>query len=254
MTFNPIIATESARAILGVPGRYFGATVSPKNKPGCFTQQRWKSTGRPIKGYGADAMLSVAIRFDDDCGNGRNTFSITAEVRRPGARDLEAGGCLHDDIARVFPELAPLIKWHLVSTDGPMHYVANTVFLAGDIDHNGLRKGETRQIRNGKTGQLAWIMQGTQTQYHDGDTPPTDTVTASWQPWCRTGEGKERDLAAARNCACWPDAPDSILCADKATLTATLLARLPALLKSFEADVAACGFLYAAPQLETATN
>jgi hypothetical protein len=46
--------------------------------------------------------------------------------RRHGAQ------CLHDEIAKAFPELAKYIKWHLCSTDGPMHYVANTVFHADE--------------------------------------------------------------------------------------------------------------------------
>jgi len=41
---------------------------------------------------------------------------------------LEACGCLHDEIRQHFPELAHLIKWHLVSTDGPLHYIANTLY------------------------------------------------------------------------------------------------------------------------------
>ena len=244
-SFNPIIAHETARDVLGVPGRYFGATVSPKNKPGCFTRQRWVSIGRPIAGYGKGALLSVEIRFDDECGNGHNTFAITAEVKRPGERDIEAGGCLHDDIAQVFPELAPLIVWHLVSTNGPMHYIANTTYLAGDLDCNGLRKGEERQLRNGKTGALCWIKNGGCTQYHDGDAPPTDALAPEWKPWMRTGEGKERQLDSARSAACWPDAPDSILCSDKATLTAALMDRLPSLLRNFKAAMLACGFLWA---------
>lgn len=210
MAQSPIIRTECAHSINGVAGRYFGATVSYKSNPGCFARQRWVSQARPIAGYGKDAAMTVEIRFDDDCGNGHNTFAITAEVKRPMARDIEAVGCLHDDIARVFPELAPLIKWHLVSTDGPMHYIANTVFLAGDADCWGLRKGE-----QGKH---------------------------------RTGEGKARELESARAAACWPDAPDSILCADKATLTSALVDRLPALLADFESAVNDCGFLYTAPE------
>lgn len=42
----------------------------------------------------------------------------------------DSGGCIHDEVAKHFPELAHLIKWHLSSTDGPMHYVANTVYWA----------------------------------------------------------------------------------------------------------------------------
>lgn len=56
-------------------------------------------------------------------------FSITGSITKNG-RDV-AGGCIHDEIARYFPELAPFIKWHLTNADGlPMHYVANTVYFA----------------------------------------------------------------------------------------------------------------------------
>ena len=91
--------------------------------------------------------IKARIRHDDNCGNGHNTFAITGDIDRianNGRIVEESGGCIHDDIAKHFPDLAPLIKWHLVSTDGPMHYVGNTVYLAGDTDYNGLREGETQ--------------------------------------------------------------------------------------------------------------
>ena len=88
------------------------------------------------------ATFSVSLRFDDDCRNGHNTFSATAEVRRDGARDIDAGGCMHDAIAEHFPALAPLLKWHLCSSDGPMYYEANTLYLAGNLDCNGHAAGE----------------------------------------------------------------------------------------------------------------
>jgi hypothetical protein len=56
------------------------------------------------------------------------------------------------------------------------------------------------------------------------------------------GEGKERDLAAARSTAVWPDATDAELMADKETLTAALLARRPALVAAFRAEIEAAGF------------
>lgn len=67
--------------------------------------------------------LRATVRHDDTCRNGYNTFSITGEIP-----ELEMGGCLHKEIAEHLPALAPFIKWHLTSTDGPMHYVANTVY------------------------------------------------------------------------------------------------------------------------------
>lgn len=65
--------------------------------------------------------IKAEIRFDDRCRNGHDTFSITGDY-------YGTGGCIHGEIAEAFPELAPLIKWHLCSTDGPLHYVANTVY------------------------------------------------------------------------------------------------------------------------------
>ena len=47
------------------------------------------------------------------------------------------GGQCRDDIREHFPELAHLLQWQLVSTDGPMHYVANTTYHAdsGNLDY-----------------------------------------------------------------------------------------------------------------------
>ena len=87
------------------------------------------------------SVLVANVRFDDECKNGHNTFAITAdlyeEARRGKKRYLTSCGCQHDLVAIHFPELAPLIKWHLTSTDGPLHYVANTVYHAeqGKLDY-----------------------------------------------------------------------------------------------------------------------
>jgi len=115
-----------------------------------LTKRQKKVYGpRPISGWGAGAQIKAEVRFDDECGNGHNTFSITGEIYVPGRRDIEAGGCLHEEIAKAFPELAPFIKWHLVSTDGPMHYVANTVHFASDRDHFGKAAGEVSAYEYG---------------------------------------------------------------------------------------------------------
>lgn len=82
--------------------------------------------------------LEVEVRYDDRCNNGHNTFSITAqEVRylKNGSRRAlsdtwYSAGCQHDLVAEKLPGLAPLLKWHLMSSDGPIHYIANTVYWA----------------------------------------------------------------------------------------------------------------------------
>ena len=114
-----------------------------------LTKKQVKTSGpRPITFGGDPCTLTAEVRFDDECGNGHNTFAITGTIRycdkRRARRDngWAAGGCLHEEIAAKFPELAPFIKWHLSSTDGPMHYPGNALYHAGDRDCNGRAAGE----------------------------------------------------------------------------------------------------------------
>ena len=212
-------------------------------------KQEWKSTWVPISGYCKGAVIQATVRFD-------NTFAITGEVKTPTR--WEAGGCLHEDIARKFPNLAPLIKWHLTSTDGPLHYLANTVFLAGDRDCWGLKKGERRQIINGRTGHPGWelvgVVNGVEVPHWDipntvdADVCP-EAPTFKYAPWCRVGEGKERQLDAARRTAVWPEATDEQLSLPPEELKTLLKARHPALMQAFRADMEAFGFEW--PETET---
>jgi len=65
-------------------------------------------------------------------------FSLTADIQelRGGKWREAGGGAAHEEIARAFPELAPYARWHLTSTAGPMHYLANSMYFwdqaAGD--------------------------------------------------------------------------------------------------------------------------
>lgn len=206
-----------------------------------------RSFTRSIRYYDEPAIITVTVRHDDRFGNGHNTFSITGGIK--GANNVGISGCIHDEIVKFFPELAYLIKWHLVSTDGPMHYVGNTIYHAGDTDHRGLRKGEVRQLRNGRTGQPVWeaIVRDSDGIYHkvqgmpwlDSDVKPDRNGNIEYIPVNLTGDGKTPDLDAARRCAVWPDATLEQL-RDKDAL----LARLPALLAEFRKDVEALGFTY----------
>jgi len=156
----PIFAENVEVAALGVPGLLTTRATkdaSHNPPPNVWYKQRWVSEFRNAPKYGRAARIRVEMRYDDECGNGHNTFAITGdvyEIVRSGREREIAGGCLHEDIAEIFPELAPLIKWHLCSADGPMHYLQNTIFLAGDRDCWGARKGEPHQwetvIRFGK--------------------------------------------------------------------------------------------------------
>lgn len=79
--------------------------------------------------YLMNSRITAWLRYDDECGNGHNTLSVTGTIKEDG-REV-AGGCLHDEIAAAFPGLIPAITFHLCSTAGPMHYVANSIYHLG---------------------------------------------------------------------------------------------------------------------------
>jgi hypothetical protein len=125
-----------------------------------------------------------------------------------------------------------------------MHYVANTLYHVSDRDCWGLRKGERRQIVNGKTKLPAWKLEATEElpQYVDALERPTAAATLRYVAWERIGEGKERDLSAARSCAIWPEATDEEL--SSPDLKEKLEARLPQLLADFRQAVEFLGFTF----------
>ena len=197
--------------------------------------------------------ITATVRYDDECGNGRNTFSITGTIDRKerGIWKDDAGGCIHDQIAQHFPELAPFFKWHLCSSEGPMSYVGNTLWHANNKDCHGLRKGEVRQIQNGRTGLPVWRAvtydaNGTPHElpsykfpWIDSRERPADNGHIAYLPVTRKGEGKAIDLEAARSCAIWSDATlDELQDREK------LEARLPALLAEFRQAIESLGFTY----------
>jgi hypothetical protein len=138
---NEIHTKEHAHTINGVVGRMGNRIIDTAT--GLFRNQRFIAS-RPYSapGFKAGSTITVEVRFDDDCKNGHQSFAITGHVQEPRTRDWAMGGCIHEAIAESFPELAPLIKWHLFSEDGPMHYVANTCYHASDRDSRGFKKGE----------------------------------------------------------------------------------------------------------------
>lgn len=174
---------------------------------------------------GQQRRLDISIRWDDRCKNGHNTLSLTATdyLNLYGVWKEESGGCLHGLIAQVAPDLAFALPYHLVSADGPMHYLDNTLYLAGDRDYNGTRAGEQRKLK----GLPMWQLK----------VPPYSVRTSEVQPEPRKvsyepvrGEGKARLLNAARRClgATEEELPDEVLLDDdRGRLTEVLKARFP---------------------------
>ena len=131
---TPAFDNDGRGVICGVKVRRTHFTTKPGQAAGLFFKQRIVTETRKIKsGEYAGCFIKAALRFDDECGNRHNSFSITGEINTcQSFADCThvASGCIHEEIAAHFPELAHLIKWHLCSTDSPMHYVANTIVLA----------------------------------------------------------------------------------------------------------------------------
>ena len=250
---NVIHTKEHAFTLHGVEGRMFNKVLNTAT--GLFVNQTF-AADRPFneEGYRAGSRITVEVQFDDNCRNGKQSFAITGHVQEPRMRDWSMGGCIHEEIAKYFPELAHLIRWHLFDTSGPMYYVANTVYHASNRDHNGLLKGEQRQIVNGRSGLPSWrlvmvdeagnMVEDKPAKYLDSAEQPQASYRMEYRPWMRIGEGKERDLDAARRCAVWPEATDEQLCAPRAELEAALLERAPALLAAFRTDMESAGMLW----------
>jgi len=90
----------------------------------------------PVFEYGRTYRLEAHASLRR-LGMQRPYLSVTGELWRAtktGERDgrfreWEAGGCLHDRIAKKVPALAALIRWHLSDADGvPMHYIENALY------------------------------------------------------------------------------------------------------------------------------
>lgn len=162
--------SDRPMTVLGVPGRLKARTICSKTVIGCWENQSWISERRTAEVDGETVLMHAEIRFDDECHNGKNSFAITGYgwFNQVKARDCDFGGCCHEMIAKVFPELEPLIQWHLVCSDGPIHYIANTLYHASDCDSRGFAKGEP----------CSW---GTLVQL--GDWPITYPMSKAFREW-----------------------------------------------------------------------
>lgn len=72
----------------------------------------------------------IKIKLNDECKNGHQDFSITANLYEHGKpkseRNCIGGGCCHDDILKIAPEFKQFVNLHLCDKDGiPMYASAN---------------------------------------------------------------------------------------------------------------------------------
>lgn len=140
---NAINTQEHAHNLFGIDGRMFNRVVATN---GLYLHQTFGAS-RPFNepGYKKGSTISIQMRFDDNCRNGAMSFAMTGSVKEPGARDSSMAGCIHGELAKYFPEVAHLIKWHLTDTRYPLHYAANAIYHASNQDHSGYAAGEPCQ-------------------------------------------------------------------------------------------------------------
>lgn len=187
---------------------------------------------------GTQYRITAKVRYDDECNNGHNSFSITGEIyrkRKSGGWEEDSFGCLHDKIAKHFPELAHLIKWHLCASDGPMYYMENTLY---HVKQHGPNMGHIR-FKDEKAGLSCVSL-----EYCD---PERAREILSYHPDMYTYEldqktEKKDELQHARSCAIWPEATDEDLLSSD--LRQKLVDRLPGLMAEFQKVIEEVGFIY----------
>jgi hypothetical protein len=103
------------------------------------TAPQSRTLKKTIEYHGRPCLLTAEVSLDED-----GILSITGSIFGPG---VDAGGCIHDEIGEHFPEVRSLLRWHLCSLEtGPLHYIENTTYLAGDRDCWGARGRKDRQL------------------------------------------------------------------------------------------------------------
>ena len=79
--------------------------------------------------------IKVKIEYNDKCDNWHNYFSITWNIMEDWK--FYIWWCIHEEIEKHFPEFKKYIKWHLMSSEWPIHYIANTTYWAnqGNLEY-----------------------------------------------------------------------------------------------------------------------
>lgn len=93
---------------------------------------KFTATKLNVLSYGERADIIVNIRLNDECKNGHQDFSITADIYkagRRGDRNFIAGGCCHKEILEHFPKFKIFVDLHLCDFNGaPMYPEANGLY------------------------------------------------------------------------------------------------------------------------------
>lgn len=139
-------------------------------------------TGRFREGQGR-RRHTVTAELHSLCGQHPH-FSVTMDTYRQAGNGRwmdDAGGCRHDEVRRLFPSLAPYLRWHGVSIDGPIFYAANAAYWAGlnsEWCNGGPNDPPNREHFDATT--LWGALPG------DADGHPMEAPATMDQPWLNT--------------------------------------------------------------------
>ena len=80
------------------------------------------------------SRFEIDIRLNDECKNGHDDFAITAMGRYKNHTDRhdpwDIGGCCHEEILKLRPELKPFVDLHLSDSKGaPMYTIENGYYF-----------------------------------------------------------------------------------------------------------------------------
>lgn len=186
---------------------------------------------------GEKVNLTVNLRYDDSCKNGHNTFSITGDLYKFGRAKTDGNmiscGCIHDIIIELAPQYEHLIKWHLMSSDEPMHYIANTIYHASKIEkYNHFVYLNDDEF---KFKELLGIYKLEEIEGLKNKYGKDNIIVESKEHY----SNKESNLESARSTAIAPNASLEQLQSKE-----WLLERLPQLKQNFKKDIEALGFIY----------
>lgn len=189
---------------------------------------------------GKIVRLEVTVSWWDYCKNGHNSFIIRSHAYTKTSRNVtdlrkDYYQLSQQDVDMYFPHLKPAYSYYkaLFSPYGPLYYLENTTYLAGNKDFRGFEPGQ--QTTN-KEGALAW-RSDVAFGIHYGEKTPIYNIPI-------ISEGKARQFEVARQAAFWPDADDAVLSGSREVLLQKLAQRLPLVMQEFKAYVHSLGFTY----------
>ncbi len=119
-------------------------------------------------------------------GNSSPYFSIGGDIFRiakNGRRVWEAGGCIHEEIVKHFPQLEILTEIHLSDENGmPMHAYANAAYWAG---HQGSEKNTEMLAKHLRVSDEQANEMTTYINHYYGEFDKITTPKSAWENTCK---------------------------------------------------------------------